>query len=168
MGRLPEILLADANVLIDYVETEIEILRLVAGLFAKLIVPRPVLEQVPRLSIRTCRSVGIQIVDAETEILLDAAKRSPALGFEDSLCLVLCEQNQWTCVTNDAALARSCRQANVSVRRGLNLMVELVVHRRLPATRALAVARAIHNTNPFITVPILEEFERLIHSTPTN
>jgi len=27
VGRLPEILLADANVLIDHVETEIEILR---------------------------------------------------------------------------------------------------------------------------------------------
>ncbi len=165
MARLPEILLADANVLIDYVETDVEILQFAAGLFMRLTVPRPVLKQVPRLTPAACRKIGVVVIDAETEMLLEAAIRSPALGFQDSLCLILCERNKWTCVTNDVALARVCRQAEVPVRRGLNLMVELVAHSKLPTSRALAVARAIQSTNPFITETVVKEFERLILST---
>lgn len=164
MGLSAEILLADASVLIDYVETDVEVLCLASRLFAKLLVPRPVLEQVPRLTYRACRTLGIVVVDAETEILVDAATRSQSLGFEDSLCLVLCEQSQWTCVTNDAALARVCARSNVAVRRGLNLMVELVAHQRLTTARAVTIAHAIQASNHFVTAAIVAEFERLVYS----
>ncbi len=162
MGRLPEILLADASVVIDYVETERDILRLTSRLFAKLLIVRPVLEQVPRLTERSCGSLGIEIVDAEPETMVIASTYSTVLGFQDSLCLLLCAEQRWTCVTNDGALARSCTAADVQIRRGFNLMLELVRHGSLPAAKAIAVARAIQAGNSRIALSVLVEFEHLI------
>lgn len=158
----PEVLLADASVLIDYVETDVEILALVAANFATVLIPRPILDQVPRLNARQCRQLGVSVIEPETEILVQAGERSAALGFRDTLCLVLCEANRWTCVTNDAALLKACLRSKVSVRRGLNLMVELVVRGNLERERALSVARAIRAVNPFITEAILADFEALL------
>jgi rRNA-processing protein FCF1 len=155
----PEVLLADANVLIDYVDTEIEILALAAIHLGTLIVPRPVLDQVPRLSLRDCSRLRISVLEPETEIQVKAGERSAALGFRDTLCLVLCETNGWTCVTNDAALLKACRRSGVQVRRGLNLMIELADRGYLDIDRALSVARAIGALNSFITDTILQEFE---------
>jgi rRNA-processing protein FCF1 len=75
---------------------------------------------------------------------------------------VLCETYGWTCVTNDAALSKACSRAGVPVRRGLSLMIELTNHGHLDPGRALSVARAIREINPFITDAILEEFEALL------
>ncbi len=162
MPRGPEVLLADASVLIDYVDTDVEILGLVATHFATVLIPRPILDQVPRLNARQCRGLGISVIEPETEILVQAGERSAALGFRDTLCLVLCEANRWTCVTNDGALLKACLRSKVFVRRGLNLMVELVAIGHLERERAVSVGRAIRGVNPFITEAILADFEALV------
>jgi hypothetical protein len=162
VGQLPEILLADASVLIDYVETDRGVLRLTSRLFARLLVARPVLEQVPRLGERACGGLGIEVVDADPEMLVAASTYSAALGFEDSLCLLLCAKSGWTCVTNDGALARSCESANVQVRRGFNLLLELVAHGQLAPANAVAVASAVQAANPRLALSVLAEFEQLV------
>ena len=68
MPRGPEVLLADASVLIDYVDTDVEILGLVATHFATVLIPRPILDQVPRLNARQCRGLGISVIEPETEM----------------------------------------------------------------------------------------------------
>jgi hypothetical protein len=168
VGQLPEILLADASVLIDYVETDKGVLRLTSRLFARLLVARPVLEQVPRLSERACRGLGIEIVEAEADLLVAASTYSAALGFEDSLCLLLCANFGWTCVTNDGALARSCDLAGVQVRRGFNLLLELVAHGQLKPSNAILIARAMQAANSRITFSVLSEFECLVGALVEN
>lgn len=141
-------LLADADVLIDYVSSGLFILELTAQHIGPLYVLRQVLETVGGLTERDCRRLGIQIIEADTKALVEAGSMSGALSLEDWLCLIACRDHQWTCLTNDGSLIRQCGNATVQVRRGLSLMVELVKKSVLERRRALRIAQAIHESNP--------------------
>lgn len=159
----PAALLADADVLIDYVEGGISILSLAAEHIGPIYVLRPILDTVDRLSESECRKHGIEVIEAETDLLVQAGARSGALSFEDWLCLLTCQHEGWTCLTNDGALIRECGKAEVPVRRGLSLMVELVDRGTLDRARALRIAQTIQETNPHhINDRVLELFRNAL------
>ena len=166
MGELTEtpVLLADADVLIDYAVADQTILGLVSAHIGPVKVIRQVLDSVDQLSDRDCTSLNIEIVDLDTELLLEAgAKTGGSLSFEDRLGLIACRENGWTCLTNDGALIRACGEAKVPVRRGLRLMLDLVKAGALTKRRALQVADTIHNANPHhINDRVLAEFRSLL------
>ena len=152
-------LLADADVLIDYVSGGLFVLELTAQHLGPLYVLSQVLDTVDGLSERDCRRLGIQVIEADTASLLEAGSKSGALSFEDWLCFLTCRDQEWTCLTNDGALIRECGHAKVPVRRGLSLMVELVRGGVLDRRRALRVAQSIHEANPHhINEQVLELF----------
>ena len=156
-------LLADADVLIDYVSGGLFILELTAQHIGPLYVLRQVLETVDGLSERDCRRLGIQVVEADTDSLVEAGSLSGALSFEDWLCFITCRDRSWTCVTNDGALIRECRGSSIRFRRGLRLMVDLVRAGVLERSRALRTAQSIHLANPHhIHAGVLEMFERAL------
>lgn len=159
-------LLADADVLIDYVSGGLFVLELTAEHIGPLYVLSQVLETVDGLSERDCRKLGIQVIDADTESLLEAGSLSGQpgpLSFEDWLCFITCRDRKWTCLTNDGPLIRRCGRETVSARRGLSLMVQLVEERALDRHRALRVAQSIHEANPLhINEEVLEKFRRAI------
>ncbi len=73
--------------------------------------------------------------------------------------MVLARERGWECVTNDRALRRVCESVCVSVRWGLELMVELVERQALGADEAAEIARAIHEANPFhVGKEVVERF----------
>jgi hypothetical protein len=159
-------LLADADVLIDFVAGGLSVLQLTAQHIGPLYVLRQVLDTVDGLSERDCRRLGIQVIEADTEALLEAGSKSGALSFEDCLCLITCRDQEWTCLTNDGSLIRECGGAGVPVRRGLSLMVELVQDGVLGRRRALRVAEAIHEANPHhINDQVLELFRAALDET---
>jgi rRNA-processing protein FCF1 len=155
------LLVVDANVLIDYVGSDISILRLAAEFVGPIHVTGPVLKEVEQLGEADCDRLGIHLVEASTNQLLEAGAGRGRLSFSDRLCLILARDRSWTCVTNDRALRRACTDLSVPVLWGLELMLELVSLRRLTVEAALDVAMAIHRSNPrHITAEILERFER--------
>lgn len=166
MGELTErpVLLADADVLIDYAIAERTILGLVSAHIGPLKVIRQVLDSVDQLSERDCSTLKIEVIDLETDILLEAGSMAAgSLSFEDRLGLVACRDNGWTCLTNDGALIRACGEANVPVRRGLRLILDLVKAGALSKRRALHIADAIHTANPHhINERVLAEFRALL------
>ena len=92
MAKQREILLADADVLIDYVETNLSVLGLVARHTGTLHVLRQILDTVDGLSVSKCKRYGVSAIEADTSILLEAGKQSGPLSFEDWLCYLLCEK----------------------------------------------------------------------------
>lgn len=156
-------MVVDANVLIDYVGSNLSILGLVAELVGPIYVPRPILEEVGGLDEAGCARLGIRLAEASTDQLLEAGAGRGRLSFSDRLCLILARDRSWTCVTNDRALRKACGEISIPVLWGLELMLELVSLRRLTAEAALDVAAAIHRSNPrHITPEILERFERKV------
>ena len=80
--------------------------------------------------------------------MLRAQEVEARVSFNDRLCLVVCRDEGWTCVTNDGALRRLCKRHGVEVRYGLGLMVDLVAAGALTRLRAAAVARRMQAANP--------------------
>ena len=159
MQRKPTVLLADADVLIDYRESDLAILALVARHLGPLAVLPSVLDEVRGVTAEECGRLGIEIVEVETEQMLLAAQVESSVSFNDRLCLVMCREEGWTCLTNDGALRRLCKRHGVETRFGLGLMVDLVEAGALTRRRAVAVARRIQASNPLhITDRVLARF----------
>ena len=143
------VLLADADVLIDYRESELTILALVAQHVGRVTVLPSVLDEVQGVTVRDCAELGIEIVEVETARMLQAAAIESRASFNDRLCLLTCREEGWICVTNDGALRRLCERHGVETRFGLALMVDLVEAGALTREWAEAVAQRIHASNPF-------------------
>lgn len=155
------ILLADADVLIDFVRTRPGTLRLVAEHLGRLLVLAEVLATIDQLTKKQCRAYGIEVVTVETEMLLAAGtKKRRTLSFEDHLGLLACKTNGWTMVTNDRVLMGACKEEAVPFRRGLRLVLDLVAGGGLKKQAAWELAVAIHRENPrHINEHVLEKFK---------
>lgn len=165
MPDRPTVLLSDANVLIDYRDSDITILSLVVEHIAPLYVVRDVLDQVADLSLARCRELGLTVIDVDPEVLLKLKALPRLLDRRDRLSFYVSRENDWICVTNDRPLRRVCNEHNVRVQWGLELMLDLGRASVLPASRALAIARRIRANNPHhITEEILTRFVARITS----
>jgi predicted nucleic acid-binding protein len=156
-----ELLLVDADVLIDYADADVSVLGLVARHVGSVYVVRSVLGEVTQLPENECDRLGLQIVEPTLDQLLEAGEARGRLSFNDRLSLIVARDAGWTCVSNDRALRRACAEGRVPVWWGLQLMLALVGVGELERDSALDVARAIHRSNPrHITTEILGRFTR--------
>lgn len=159
----PTVLLADADVLIDYCESDLEVLKDVGRRIGRLAVLSEVLDEGRNLTGRKCASLGIEVIDVEMPMLNAAAEMETGISFNDRLCFLLCLERGWTCVTNDRALRRLCRHRDVKVRYGLGLMVDLVKLGTIDRLRANTIAGRMHKANPaHINERVLERFARAL------
>ena len=148
MPTTPPVLLADADVLIDYRESELAILNLVVQHVGQVAIVPSVLEEVRGVTATQCARLGIEVVEVSTALMLQATQVESSISFNDRLCLVVCREEGWTCVTNDGALRRLCERHGVETRFGLGLMVDLVAAGALTRRRAVSIARRIQVSNP--------------------
>lgn len=164
MTKRSKILLADADILIDYTNSKnLEVLSFVGKYTGPLYVLNEILDTVAGLSETECKRHGIKIVETETEVLLDAGSRKGPLSFEDWLCYLTCKQNGWICVSNDNTLIRTCCENSVDHCRGLRLIIDLVSNGHINQTNAIRIAKAIQKSNPYhITDQVLEEFVKVL------
>ena len=145
--------------LIDYRDTDLAILSLVAQHVGPLAVVSSVFDEVRELTGEDCARFGIEIVDATTEQQIEAERLEVRVSFNDRVCFVVCRDEQWTCVTNDRSLQQLCRQHRVSTRFGLGLLVDLASARAITRGRAVRVARGIQVLNPlYINERVLARF----------
>ena len=160
------LLIIDANVLIDYANTDLSVLKLASMHLGSIHVPSVVLDEVDQLSEEDCESIGLIVLEEPVEILLSAGANRGALSFEDHVCLLLAKDKNWTCVSNDKPLHKACREEQVSVMWGFRLMIELVRRECLDKYTAMEIAQAIQISNPrHITPKIIEEFRIKINYT---
>ena len=125
MQATPTVLLADADVLIDYRDSELAILNLVARHLGRVAVISSVLDEVRGVTATECARLGVDVIDVETDRMLQAAEIESGVSFNDRLCLIVCREEGWTCVTNDGALRRLCKLHDVKTRFGLVIRILL-------------------------------------------
>lgn len=148
MSATSPVLLADADVLIDYRESDLTVLELVVRHVGRVAVVPSVLEEVRGVTAAQCARLGIEVIEVTTDRMLQVAEVESSVSFNDRLCLAVCREEGWTCVTNDGALRRLCRRHGVETRFGLGLMVDLVAAGVLTRRRAVSVARRMQLSNP--------------------
>ena len=155
--------IADANVLIDYVQTSPAILSLVTQHVGPVYVTADVLEEVEQLDVELCHAIGLQVVQGNLAQLTQASQRGDSLSFQDKLCLILARDNGWSCLSNDGPLREACKAQGVPVVWGLEIMLALVEGQQLSAVDAIKVAQDINGINPiYITAKILAEFQKKV------
>lgn len=154
------LLIVDANVLIDYLRADEQVLVLAGRHLGVVHVVRDVVDEVEGLDDDRCAHLGLKIVEPTTEHLLAAGSHPrTALSFEDRLCLLVAKENGFVCVSNDRALRSACAAETVDVMWGLQLMLQLVQAGGMTETEAVVVAEAVHAANPtHITAAIVIEF----------
>lgn len=142
-------LVLDADVLIDYLGAEPEILRLTADHFGEALVLLPVLEEVEELSEDLCQELGLDLRLPSTEQLVEAVGRAAnsPLSVTDCLCHVVARDAGCICVTNDKRLRARCERDGVPLLWGLELMIELAETRVLSRKEAETIAWRIHERN---------------------
>lgn len=157
-----EILVVDANVLIDFCKTERSVLALVTRHLCTVHVADQVLAEVKQLDRAGADELGINVVTVEFSMLERAAAasvRSP-LRFQDWLCLLLAEERSWTCLTNDKRLRTECTARGIAVLWGLQLLIRLVEGGALSRAEAIRIAEAICRINRRIPSSVLDAFRR--------
>lgn len=153
-------LLVDANVLIDFRDSDLTVLTLFARYLRPVRVLRPVLREVDELDETECDRHGLELHEPAPEQLLAAAASRRSLSFLDRAVLIVARDEGWLCATNDRALRQECEVEGVPIRWGLELLAELVEADQLSAKAALGVADEIHTNNRYhITRAILRKFE---------
>lgn len=159
MPDRPTVLLSDANVLIDYRDSDLSVLSLVVQYLAPVHVVREVVDEVDGVSLTRCRELGLTVIEVEPDVLLQLAGLPRRVSRRDRLSFHVCQENDWICVMNDRPLRRVCEESNIRVKWGLELMLELVSAGALAASSALETARRIRENNPHhISETILQRF----------
>lgn len=122
----PPTFLFDANVMIDYKSAGLDVLKLIRDSIGKINIASPVLDEVKGLTPEICESIGLEIVEPRVKHVMQAVNAPAALSFEDYLCLILCREYEWICVTNDQNLRDACMESGVVTKRGLRLIAKVV------------------------------------------
>ena len=156
----------DANVLIDYLNTDLTVLGLLSKTVSPVHVSDAVLENVDGLDRHGCDEVGLAIAQPTLDQMLEAGGKRTKLAYDDWMCLILARDNGWLCISNDKALRTECAAAGVKVLWGLELMLELAAHGVLEIQEAKSVAWRIHTNNPaFVTEAIVNRFMKKLRRT---
>jgi len=162
------IIICDANILIDYIDSDGTILCRAAAhcydIFTTESIVREVMVKRPALNIA---AYGVKICDAEFAQMAEAQEFSASspLSFEDSLCFILARDNSWICATNEKALRNKCQKEKISTIRGLRFMLDLVSLGKLSKGDAIRIAKEIETANSRIPQNVIAEFIRLLKDT---
>ncbi len=145
----PAILIADADVLVNYHEAGFGVLELIKRHIGKVLVLEPVFHETGDMTPGQCEQLGVDIVATETTWLMQAAETSTHVSFNAHLCLLACIDKNWTCVTNDGALRRLCVRRGVAAQYGIGPIEDMVAAGALTRQRAITIARRMQGLSPF-------------------
>lgn len=152
-------LLADANVVIDYAKSDLEILTLVDTRIGSLAVVDTVFDEVRQVTREDCDRLGISVITTTEAHGARAMEIESDCSLNDRLAFIICQDEERVCVTNDRGLQELCKAHGVPTRFGLGLMIDLVRCGALDPDRTLTVSQRIGAANPlFINEKVLGRF----------
>ena len=161
------IIICDANILIDYINSNMAILSLASEHCYEIYAPHEVIKEATKktpslkldaLGVKTCDVEWGQIAEA------DELAGSCSLSLQDSLCFIVARDKKWICATNEKTLRNKCRREKVETFRGLRFMLDLVIAGKLNKEAAHTTAQKISETNATITQEIINDFIKMLNS----
>jgi len=157
---LPKAIICDADVLIDYLDSNKRIFPKISKQICVVYIPLPILSEVKQLVGVEAKKLGLIIFEPTLKQVTEASQRGGPLSFEDKICLIMARDERWACVTNDRNLRKKCREEGVDVMWGFDLMLLLNQKGELSKKEAQDTANKIRTNNPYIKVETLSEFTK--------
>ena len=154
-------MIMDACVLIDYMNGEPDLFKLISSHIGPIYVATPILEEVDSInSIEELEDLGLLPIEPEIEDVFTAEEMDGQTSFQDNICFLTAKRQSFICVSNDANLRRQCTDASVPILWGLELILDLTKAGGILKKEASRIAREIQISNPrHITARILSDFE---------
>ena len=157
--------ICDANILIDYIQTDMQIIRLTSEHCFDIYVPEEIIREVDGLTPSVIKANGLIPLKASIEQLMEAIEMADVSGLseKDCICYIHAREKKCHCATNDKALFNKCRRDKIHVIRGLGFMLELCKKNIISPEEAISTAKRISVINAMITEEILLDFESLLN-----
>jgi len=154
-------MIMDACVLIDYMNGEPDLFKLISSHIGPIYVATPILEEVDSInSIEELEDLGLVPIEPEIDDVFSAEDMDGQTSFQDNICFLTAIRQSFTCVSNDTNLRRQCTNADVPIFWGLELILDLTKAGGILKKEASRIARDIQKSNPrHITAKILSDFE---------
>ena len=154
-------MIMDACVLIDYMNGEPDLFKLISSHIGPIYVTTPILEEVDSIdSIEELEDLGLLPIEPDIEDVFTAEEMDGQTSFQDNICFLTARRQSFTCVSNDTNLRRQCMNADVPILWGLELILDLTKVGGILKKEASRIARDIQKSNPrHITARILSDFE---------
>ena len=156
-----QLMIMDACVLIDYINGEPDLFKLISSRIGPIYVATPILEEVDSIkSIEELEDLGLLPIEPEIEDVFKAEKMDGQTSFQDNICFLTAKRQSFTCVSNDTNLRRQCTNASIPILWGLELILNLTKAGGILKKDASRIARDIQTSNPrHITARIMSDFE---------
>jgi predicted nucleic acid-binding protein len=94
-------LIVDANVLIDYADTDLSALAIYSSRIDPIQVPRAVVDEVEQMEPPDFAHHEMEVVEEPLDIAMAASERRGGLSYPDRVCLLLAQRTGAICVTNE-------------------------------------------------------------------
>ena len=159
-------MLMDACVLIDCINADRTLFKLVAQHVGTLHVTSAVLDEVDDIEDdNDVAELGLIVVEPDIEDAFTAASQAGPTSFQDRLCMLTARRHGFICVTNDRNLRTLCRREKVPMLWGLELIAELHSAGGISGKEAVKIAQIVQEYNPtHITDAIVLRFmDRIRH-----
>jgi rRNA-processing protein FCF1 len=161
MGSILEtsdILVCDANVLIDFIKAGAERILKEIGKLHRIYIPTPIFNEVKQLTSCKLKDLGLFEFIPEFELLSRSAEKIGQCSPQDVMCLLICEENGWYCITNDKNLRYQCANRGVKTIWGLQLILYLKEKNILTIDAGKKICLKIADINKTITRDIVDKF----------
>jgi hypothetical protein len=90
-----------------------------------------------------CNELGLQVVVVLAGQCIQAANLHGDISFDECLCIAVASENDWTVVTDNAVLERTCRRESVRTSSSLGILRDLLRLSLIPKGIARQVARRV-------------------------
>ena len=157
-NRKKEAAISDANILIDFVAVDEDLIQEMVRFWEKVYVPDVILYEVKDLSFYRAKALGLTVISTPIASL----PMLPGLSFQDRTCLYFVKENGWVCITNDKLLRKECVNFGAEVIWGLRMILHLVENKQISKNRAREAATNIQTINPTISIKILDNFLNIL------
>jgi len=160
--------IVDANVLIDYCDSDLQMLSLLSEKLGPVHIARSTFDKVQQLTKTVAKKNHLLIKTPDSETIIAASTVRGSLAYDDRETLLLAKSHGWICITNDKPLRRECKTERVACLWGLEPMRILVEQRIVLASHALTVAKKIQLAHPgSIYDDIVNRFEKQVKEIQT-
>lgn len=158
-------MIMDACVLIDYINGEPDLFKLISTHIGAIYVTTPILEEVDSIeSIEELEELGLLPIEPEIDDVFEATNMNGKTSFQDNLCYLTAKRQGMICVTNDTNLRKQCSSSDIPILWGLQLILELVKTGGISKKEASFIATEIHKSNPrHINQKVLDGFLRKLN-----
>lgn len=156
-----QFMIMDACVLIDYMNGEPDLFKLISSHIGPIYVATPILEEVDSIgSMKELEDLGLIPIEPEIGDVFTANEMDGQTSFQDNICFLTAKRQSFTCVSNDTNLRRQCTDSSVPILWGLELILDLTKAGGILKKEASRIAGDIQKSNPRqISVRILSDFE---------